>query len=57
MAIQKNFLGEKRNELKRVEIYISNGVYNKLAKAAAIDGRTTKNFLEKIVNEKAAKIK
>ena len=57
MAIQKNFLGNKPTELKRVEIYITNCRYNKLTKQALKDRRTAKNFIESIVNDAADNLK
>jgi len=57
MAIQKNFLGDKPTELKRVEIYITNRRYNKLTKQALKDKRTAKNFIESIVNDAADNLK
>ena len=57
MAIQKNFLGARPTELKRVEIYITNRRYNKLTKQALKDRRTAKNFIESIVNDAADKLK
>lgn len=46
-----------KNALKRVEIYLSNDTYNRLTKGAALDGRSTKNFMEKILTNHAQKIK
>lgn len=56
MATQKKqyerLNGNSKNDLKRVEIYLTNGAYNKLEKMASLDGRSTKKFIETIVNEK-----
>jgi len=49
--------GTSKKAIKRVEIYLTNEVYAKLEKAAAAQSRSTKNFMETVLNKTAEKSK
>jgi len=49
--------GETKKALKRVEVYLTNEDYNRLAKEAARLNRSTKNYLELLLQNKALSLK
>jgi len=50
-------LGPAKKDLKRFEIYLSGEVIETLAKEAEKDGRSTKNYIETLLNKKAVSLK
>ena len=53
----KPTFGDKKNELKRVEIYLTNEVYNIMTVQGLKNGRLTKKEIELTVSKKALSLK
>lgn len=50
-------LGAKKTDLKRVEVYLTNEVYEILSKEATAQSRSTKNYIEVFLTTKAHLLK